>query len=71
MKIQRICLFVGLVKRLASSSVSSFQTAQGHAFSQVVLRSRGGNRIYEMRCLFVAVGRNALFIVLPYWNNLS
>ena len=25
-------------------------------FLQVVLRRRGGDRIYEMRCLFVAVG---------------
>ena len=27
--------------------------------------------IYEMRCLFVAAGLNALFIVLPYWDNTS
>ena len=39
--------------------------------SQVVLRRRGGDRIYEMRCLFVAVGINALFIVLPHWDNMS
>ena len=25
-----------------------------------------GDRIYEMRCLFVAVGPNACFIVLPH-----
>ena len=25
-----------------------------------------GDQIYEMKCLFVAVGRNALFIVLPH-----
>ena len=30
-----------------------------------------GDRIYEMRCLFVAVGANALFIVLPHWDNMS
>ena len=30
-----------------------------------------GDRIYEMRCLFVAVGLNALSIVLPHWNNMS
>ena len=35
-------------------------------FSQVVSRRRGGDRICEMRCLFVGVGPNALFIVLPY-----
>ena len=30
-----------------------------------------GDRIYEMRCLFVAVGPNARFIVLPHWDNVS
>ena len=30
-----------------------------------------GHRIYEMRCLFVAVGLNARFIVLPHWDNMS
>ena len=30
-----------------------------------------GDRIYEMRCPFVAVGPNALFIVLPHWDNMS
>ena len=38
--------------------MSSFQTAQGHAFC-----CKGSDRIYEMRCLFVAVGPNARFIV--------
>ena len=52
--------------------VSSLQTLpQDHAFSQVVLRHRGSDRIYEMRCLFVAVGLNALFIGLPHWDNMS
>ena len=40
-------------------------------FSQVILRRRGGDHIYEMRCLFVAVGPNARFIVLPHWDNMS
>ena len=40
-------------------------------FSQVVLRRRGGDHIYEMRCLFVAVGLNALYIVLSHWDNMS
>ena len=30
-----------------------------------------GDRIYEMRCPFVAVGLNACFIVLPHRNNMS
>ena len=29
------------------------------------------DRIYEMRYLFVAVGLNARFIVLPHWDNMS
>ena len=29
------------------------------------------DRIYEMRCLFVTMGLNALFIVLPHWDNMS
>ena len=33
----------------------------------LVLRHDGGVQIYEMKCLFVAVGLNALFIVLPHW----
>ena len=28
------------------------------------------NHIYEMSCLFVAVGLNACFIVLPHWDNI-
>ena len=39
-------------------------------FSQVVLCRMGGDHIYEMRCLFVAVGPNARFIVLPHWDNM-
>ena len=31
----RVFLFVGLVQRPANSSVSSFQTAQGHAFRKL------------------------------------
>ena len=30
-----------------------------------------GDRLYEMRCLFVAVGLNTYFIVLPHWDNMS
>ena len=30
-----------------------------------------GDRIYEMRCLFVAVGLDACFIVLPHWDSMS
>ena len=37
----------------------------------LVLRYRGGDHIYDMRCSFVAVGLNARFIVLPHWDNMS
>ena len=30
-----------------------------------------GDRIYEMKCLFVAVGLNARFIVLPHRDNMK
>ena len=38
---------------------------------QVWIFSVLGDRIYEMRCPFVAVGLNACFIVLPHWDNMS
>ena len=40
-------------------------------FSLVVLCRRGGDRIFGLRCLLVAVGLNACFIVLPHWDNMS
>ena len=36
----------------------------------LVLCCRGGDSIYEMRCLFVAVGLNARFIVLPHCTTI-
>ena len=60
-----ICLTSGqLVSKL-------FPDCTRSCFLQVVLCRRGGDRIYEMRCLFVAVGLNARFIVLPHWDNMS
>ena len=38
---------------------------------QVLAFSVFGNGIYEMTCLIVAVGLNALLIVLPHWDNMS
>ena len=37
---------------------------------QVWIFSVLGDRIYEMRGLFVAMGLNALFIMLPHWDNM-
>ena len=51
--------------------IEPFPDCTRSCFSQVVLRRRGGDHIYEMRCLFVAVGPNARFIVLPHWDNMS
>ena len=38
---------------------------------QVWTFSVSGDQIYEMRCLFVVVGLNARFKVLPHWDNMS
>ena len=51
----------------AKTSLDVFSLSQEQVWTFSVL----GDRIYEMRCLFVAVGLNALFIVLPHWDNMS
>ena len=67
-----ICLFVcGVSLTSGQLIIELFPYCTRSCFSQVVLRHRGGDRIYEMRCLFVAVGPNARFIVLPHWDNMS
>ena len=64
------CLFVfGISSGQLISEL--FPDCTRSCFLQVVLRHRSGDRIYEMRCLFVAVGPNAHFIVLPHWDNMS
>ena len=68
----RFCLFVCGISLTSGQLVSElFPDCTRSCFSQVVLRRRGDDRIYEMRCLFVAVGLNARFIVLPHWDNMS
>ena len=52
---------------MAKTSLDVLSLRQEHVWTFSVL----GDRIYEMRCLFVAVGLNALFIVLPHWDNMS
>ena len=69
---QRFCLFVcGISLTSGQPFDELFPDCTRSCFSQVLLRRRGGDRIYEMRCLFVAVGLNALFIVLLHWDNMS
>ena len=51
----------------AKTSFDVFSLSQGQVWTFSVL----GDRIYEMWCLFVAVGLNALFIVLAHWDNMS
>ena len=51
----------------AKTSLDVFSLSQEQVWTDSVL----ADRIYEMRCLFVAVGLNACFIVLPYWDNMS
>ena len=38
---------------------------------QVWTFSVSGDGIYELRCLFVAVGLNSRFIMLPHWDTMS
>ena len=64
-------LFMGLVKRPATHQLALSGLPQGHAFHTLVLRHRGGDCIYDVRCLFVTLGLNALVIVLPHWDNMS
>ena len=67
-----VCLFVCGISLTSGQLVSElFPDCTRSCFSQVVLRPRGSDRIYEMRCLFVVVGPNARFIVLPHWDNMS
>ena len=62
-----VCLFVCGINFTSGQLVSElFPDCTRSCFSQVVLCRRGGDRIYEMRRLFVAVGLNARFIVLPH-----
>ena len=66
------CLFVCGISLTSGQLVSElFPDCTRSCFLQVVLRLRGGDRIYEMRCLYIAVGLNARFIVLPQWDNMS
>ena len=51
----------------AKTSFDVFSLSLEHVWTFSVL----GDRIYEMRCVFVAVGLNAHFIVLPHWDNMS
>ena len=51
----------------AKTSLDVFSLIREQVWTFSVL----GDRIYEVRCLFVAVGPNALFIVLPHWENMS
>ena len=44
-----------------------FSLSREHVWTFSVL----GDRIYEMRCPFVAVGLNARFIALPHRDNMS
>ena len=52
---------------MAKTSFDVFSLSQEQIWTFSIM----GDRIYEMRCLFVAVGLNALFIVLPHWDNMS
>ena len=64
--------FVCLISLTSGQLINELLTdCTRSCFSQVVLRRRCDDHIYEIRCLFVAVGLNARFIVLPHWDNMS
>ena len=50
----------------AKTCLDVFNLSQEQVWTFSVL----GDRIYEMRCPFVAVGLNARLIVLPHWDNI-
>ena len=51
----------------AKTSLDVFSLRQEQVWTFSVL----DDPIYDMRCLFLAMGLNALFIVLPHWDNMS
>ena len=51
----------------AKTSLDVFRLSQEQVWTFSVL----GDRINETRCLFVALGLDALFIVLPHWDDMS
>ena len=55
------------VNFMAKTSLDIFSLKQEQVWTFSIL----GDWIYEMRCIFVAVGPNARFIVLPHWDNMS
>ena len=68
----KFCLFVCGISLTSGQLINElFPDCTRSCFSQVLLHRRGSDHIYEMRCLFIAVGTNAHFIVLPHWDNMS
>ena len=69
-KVLFVCLFVCGVSLTSGQLFRALSRKRLNVmFLALVLRHRVGDRIYEMRCLLVAGELNALFIVLPYWDN--
>ena len=70
--IPSVCLFVCGISLTSGQLFNElFPDCTRSGFLQVVLRRRDGDRIYEMRCLFVPVVPNACFVVLPHWDNIT
>ena len=51
----------------AKTSLEVFSLRREQVWTLLVL----GDRIYELRCLLVAVGLNTHFLMLPHWDNMS
>ena len=52
---------------MAKTSLEVFSLSR----EQLRLFQSLGDRICGMKCLLVAVGLNACFILLPHWDNMS
>ena len=70
-RVNECCMFYAVptarVIFTAKTSLEVFSLKKGQVWTFSIL----GDRINEMRCLFVAAGPNARFIVLPHWDNMS
>ena len=67
---QWIVLVCSVSSTYGQLSIAVSRLLQGYVFCTCFM-AQGGDQIYEIRCVFVAVGLNALFIVLPHWDNMS
>ena len=62
-----VCLFMGSGQLINEFFPDCFKVM----FFASCFMPEGGSLIYKIGSLFVAVGLNILFVVLPHWDNMS